>query len=609
MSNNKLSELIKIIEEKSNVSDIISDYISLEKKGNNHVGLCPFHSDSNPSMSVSDQKHIFKCFVCGAAGGAITFVKNYKGISYIDAVKEVADKLKIDWRPYITQRQRVIKPEIKRGWEINEEALNFFKYNLSNTKNQNIISYVESRGLTKDINDKFDIGYSQEGLSNFLLNKDFTEEEIIKYGLAKRREDTTLQDYFINRLIFTIRDYDGNIIGFSGRVMDSNSKYVKYMNSPETPLFKKSNVLYNVHNSKISGNLKSELIVVEGFMDVIALSKVGIENSIATMGTAFTNQHNKIISKITKNIVLAFDSDAAGINASISTGKTLLSDGLNVDVVSIPSGKDFDELLKLGKDEVTKTLSNKKSFVNFYKTLIYKKLDSQGDNVSFDILKGLMEILVMNGDKFISSNIINETSEKYKIDKNILEDEYNSKLTETSNHKQNVQNQPQPPFVPEFIPHVQSTDEVRLQKFTSQISKTDERHNTKIQLTMKEETIVSCAIMYDFAYEYLKSKKFFIRNEETRKLWNAYLNSKENDIPIQDEIVNARIEALKSKTIESMNKFSFVEIHDQDTYANFIEGYNHILKEFDKLNLMNELNNSTEWEEKEHILKMLKKIS
>ncbi len=610
MQNNKLSELIKIIEEKSNVSDIISDYISLEKKGNNHVGLCPFHSDSNPSMSVSDQKGIFKCFVCGAGGGAISFVQNYEGISFIDALKKVADKLKIDWRPYISQREKKINPEHKRGWEINQEALNFFKYNLSNTSDNRLLSYINERGLSKEIIDKFDIGYSSEGLSNFLLNKEFTEDEIVKYGLAKRREDTTLQDYFINRLIFTIKDKDGNIVGFSGRVTE-DSKYVKYMNSPETPIFKKSQILYNLEKAKIAANLKGELIVVEGFMDVIALHKAGFDNSIATMGTAFTKQHNKIIKSITNNISLAFDSDVAGINATISTGKTLLNDGFNIDVISIPNGKDFDELLKLGVDKVKETLNDKQKFINFYKNMIYKKLDGQGDNVSFDVLKQLLAILSMNDDKFTASNIINEISEKYKIDKDILDEEYKTNIVK--HHQPIINDQSnvigEPPFIPEYVPPRQTTEETKLKQFANQISQGDDRHQEKIWLRVKEEEIVSYAVMYDFAYEYLRDNPIFISNDEIKDLWSSYINSKENNIPITSEVMIARIETLKDKAIKTIGNFQFQEVHDKATYIELIKTYIHLLGDFNLKMLKDSLNRETDFKEKEHILELIKKIS
>ncbi len=593
---NKLSELIKIIEEKSNVSDIISDYISLEKKGNNHVGLCPFHSDSNPSMSVSDQKGIFKCFVCGAGGGAISFVQNYEGISFIEAVKKVSEKLKIDWKQYISQREIKINPEEARGWEINEEALNFFRYNLNNNQDSKVKSYIESRGLNESILDKFGIGYSGEGLSNFLLNKEFTEDEIIKYGLAKRKEDTTLQDYFINRLIFTIRNKDGKIVGFSGRVIEE-SQYAKYMNSPETPIFKKSNILYNLDRAKTTANLRKQLIVVEGFMDVIALHKAGIDNSIATMGTAFTKEHNSIIKSITHNIVLAFDSDVAGINATISTAKTLIQDELHVEVVTIPNGKDFDELLKQGKQAVATTLEDKKDFLAFYKDMIFKKLDSQGTDLSFDSLRELLKVISFYNDRLKADINLNEISNRYNISRDILDEEY-SKFVKVDKS----------PFMNDYIPPTPNTQETQLQKVVRKITPKDPRHPQKIWLAMAEEEIVSYAVTHDYALDYLKDNPIVINNPDTYDLWKAYLGSVINGIEITNEVVLSRIAALKEKANQS-NDNEVKEVYNLTSFIQYVDNYKDTLIKFNILNLKKAIEEESNFEEKDNLLRMLSKLT
>ncbi len=594
MQNNKLSELIEIIE-KSNVSSIISDYISLEKKGSNHMGLCPFHPDSNPSMSVSDQKGIFKCFVCGAGGNAISFVQNYEGITFIEAVKKVSEKLGIDWKQYINFREVKINPKIKRGWEINEEALNFFKYNLNNTNNPKVLEYIKTRGLTSDILDKYDIGFSGEGLSNFLLNKEFTEEEIVTYGLAKRKEDTTLQDYFINRLIFSIKDKNGNIVGFSGRVIEE-SKYAKYMNSPENPVFKKSSILYNLDKAKTQANLKKELIIVEGFMDVIALGKAGIENAIATMGTAFTNDHNKIIESITNNIILAFDSDVAGINAAISTSKTLVQGKNKVSIVTVPNGKDFDEILSLGKERVIETLNNKKDFLLFYKEMIFNKLGNSYSVEQFDVIRELLKVISFYDDNLVTDVNINEISEKLNISKEVLMEEF-SKFKKKDNN----------PFLKEDIPV--NREQKILEKATSNIKREEPRFMKKIWLANTADEIVSYAIMYDFAFDYLKNHTIIIDNDDTRKLWRSYLENKINNVEITDEILLSRIENLVQKAKQNIANNEIQEIHNTKTFEEFIRNYENQLSEF-RLKLLNaEMKNATDIEERGFIFDMINNLS
>ncbi len=605
MQNNKLSELIKIIEEKSNVSEIISDYISLEKKGNNHVGLCPFHSDSNPSMSVSDSKGIFKCFTCGAGGGPIAFVQNYEGISFIEAIKKICAKLGIDWKQYISQREIKIDPVKARGWEINQEALNFFKYNLKNTTNTSIKKYVEDRGIDNEIIDTFDIGFSSEGLFNFLLNKNFTEDEIVKYGLAKRKEDTTLQDYFINRLMFTIKDENGNIVGFSGRVIE-DVKYVKYMNSPETPVFKKSDILYNFHSAKISANLKKELIVVEGFMDVIALYKSGIKNAIATMGTAFTNEHNKKISSIVNNVILAFDSDVAGINATISTAKNLLNKKSKIYVVTIPSGKDFDELMKQGEAAITQTLEDRKLFITFYKEMIYKKLDSQGDDVSFDVLKELLKVL-SNSDELFISKTINEIAKRYEIDKEVVQSEFDKVKQPTKNESSS--NYQEPPFVPEYIPQAPSENDVYLRDAVRELEKStpDNRNQETLLLDVIEKKILSYAITEDFAYEHLCNNPIAFREHTNTILWREYSESKSKNLIIEDVEIAQKINDLKKWNEIQMQADESVEVDGVETYKSLIENYKALIDDYNEPRILEALNEA-EFDEKPHYLEMLKKL-
>ncbi len=594
-------ELINLIEEKSNISSIISDYISLEKKGNNHVGLCPFHSDTNPSMSVSDAKGIFKCFTCQAGGGPINFVQNYEGISFNDALIKLAEKLDIDWRQYITKKVVKLNPEEVKGWEINEEALNFFKYNLTNSTNNQLNKYVQDRSLTQDIIEKFDIGYSGDGLANFLINKGYSEDEIVKYGLAKRREDTTLQDYFINRLIFTIKNRDGKVIGFSGRVIE-NSKYAKYLNSPETPVFKKTKILYNLHRAKTPANLKKELIVVEGFMDVIALSKSGIDHAIATMGTAFTKDHNTTIRSITTNVILAFDSDVAGINATIQNGKSMLSEGFNIDVVKIPSGKDFDELSKSGADKVSETLSEKVKFVNFYKEMIYKRLDANKDNISFDVLKELLRLLKINNDEFVASSIINDIVVKYNIDKEVLMNEYKSNANQV-----NKTNEIAPP---PYVGDVQMIEQQYQNNYQlkQEVNKTINNNSTlkdieRVKLISMENTLVYLALSDETAFYHLHDKPIVFIEDSLTSFWTPIENYE--SIDKESDEYKKQLEIISSK----IDHNQITELNTIQAFDEYYDKYIYIINIYNKKLLANQIKSETTLDEKKHLHNILKKNS
>lgn len=425
---NDFTQVLNEIKSKSSLSEIISNYISLEKKGANHMAVCPFHQDTTPSLSISDSKGIYKCFVCGESGNSsATFVSKFNGISFAEGVKEVAEKVGVEWKGHFKIQQEKLDPIQKRGFEINEEANIFFKYNLKNNLGDKIKEYIDSRGLDEAMIERFDIGFSGNNLSDFLANKGFTEDEIIQFGFAKRKEDGGLYDYFIDRLMFPIRDHKSRIVGFSGRVVEE-SKYAKYLNSPETPVFKKDSVLFNFNEAKKNAHLKKEIIIVEGFMDVIALNKVGIENVVSTMGVSLTKKHSKLIRESTKRVLLAFDGDIAGINATIKTGKDLLIEGFEVNVVSMKGGKDFDDVVKQGQEKVYEILNNNLKFVNFYKKMIFKMLDQQGENVSFELFKELLKILAIYSkqyEPFTANRIIVEASEKYKIERELIDKEYN----------------------------------------------------------------------------------------------------------------------------------------------------------------------------------------
>ncbi len=593
---NNLNELLTQIENKGNIVDIISDYISLEKKGNNFVGLCPFHSDSNPSMSVSTSKGIYKCFVCGAGGGPINFVQNYEGISFIEAVKKVSDKLEIDWRDFISTKTIKINPEISRGWEINQEAQNFFKYSLNNS-NDNIQDYIKKRDLNEDVRNKFLIGLSGDGssLNKFLLNKGFTETELIKYGLAKRRENTTLVDYFINRLMFAIQDTNSNIIGFSGRVIDSDSKYAKYLNSPETPLFKKSKILYNLNNAKIKANIKKELIVVEGFMDVIALYKAGVENAIATMGTAFTKQHTDIVKSITNNIVLAFDSDQAGINALISVAKELIKGKINTYTLQIPAGKDFDELYKNNKNSVIETIENKRDFLSFYKEMLFKVMENANSTKFSNLLKTLLETVSLFDDSFIIERTLNEISEKFNLSKKTLEDEFDKNKVIFKNEENIIDGDP---YLKPYVPREPLRKEVK----NLSISK---KNNKLIKLIEQEELILTYAMQSNEAFNILLniSTAFPIYDEILFNAWEAFKLNKKNKINITNKIDLSIINKILNNDISNKLKDEYIDLENFEEYiSNNISLYKKIQKE--KLGV--ELLNAPTADEKLLLAEMLK---
>ncbi|RTZ68614.1 MAG: DNA primase [Tenericutes bacterium] len=309
-------------------------------------------------MSVSPEKQMFKCFVCGTAGGPIKFVSLIKNQPYVLALEELANKVGVDFKS--KKNVKTYSEKQLRLFEINKEAMNFFQYSLSIEVGDKALEYVKSRGLSQEIIDNFSIGYApSSGLKDFLIKKGYDEADLINLSLI----NSSGNDFFKDRLIFTIKDEDNNIVGFSGRDL-SNKAQAKYINSSESEIFKKSTIIYNFSQVKNFLNKDKIIYINEGFMDVIAMSRAGIKNSVAIMGTSLTKEHLKTLSNF--KIRLFLDSDKAGINATIKSIKILLENKISVEVVQNNTALDPDEILdKKGVEELIKISNNLISGIEF----------------------------------------------------------------------------------------------------------------------------------------------------------------------------------------------------------------------------------------------------
>ena len=387
MSKPSYEEIINI-QRKVNIVDIIRDFIPLSKKGKNYFGICPFHDDHNPSMSVSPDKQMYKCFVCGEAGNVFNFVKNYKHISYYDAVKEVADKVGISIN--IDAHKQIINDKDNELYQIYDISNKFYQNNLNTSFGKIARKYLSERQIDDDIIKKFQIGlsFSDNKLSKLLLSKGYTENTLVNSGICVSYGNT-VSDIYKDRIMFPLWDTNGKTIGFSGRIYEGNDTS-KYINTKETDIFKKGSLLYNYDNARKSILDKDELIIVEGFMDVIRLYTIGIENVVASMGTAITKEQVKLIRKLTNNVVLMFDGDKAGNKATNSFIEVSDSIDFNIKVVRLEDDLDPDDyILKKGKDKMLEHLS--KPMTAFDYSLISIKENYDFNNAE-DVSKFIKEI-------------------------------------------------------------------------------------------------------------------------------------------------------------------------------------------------------------------------
>ena len=304
------NDLVNEIRSKLDIVNVISSYISLEKKGRNYFGLCPFHDDHTPSLSVSPDKQIYKCFVCGESGNVFNFVMNYEHISFQEALQTLASQAGIDIKVNIKRDNRYDK-----FYNIMDLANNYYQNNLSSTKGAKARKYLEDRKLTTETIKEFEIGLSldkRDELTNLLISKGNSLEELNDIDLSNTNHDT-----FINRIMFPLHNANGKVIGFSGRIYNGEDLN-KYQNTKETVIFKKRENLFNYHRAKEEIRKSKSLIVMEGFMDVIRAHTVGIKNCIATMGTALAPEQLALIKKLSNNIYLCYDGDNAGKKATLA---------------------------------------------------------------------------------------------------------------------------------------------------------------------------------------------------------------------------------------------------------------------------------------------------
>lgn len=366
-------DIKKQIIDQTNIVEVVGEVVNLTKRGSSYFGLCPFHNDNNPSMSVNGEKKIFNCFSCNTKGNVIYFYSRFNNLSEDQATIALAKRLGIEISEASTKE--AIKQE--RLFKVMDEATKFYCFYLNNS-NEGLIAkeYLSKRGLSDEIIKKLKIGLASNAknyLHLALKQKNCSELDQVELGLVKNNENNETYDVFRNRIIFPIENNEGKVVGFSGRIY-TESNQAKYINSTENAIFHKGQILYNFHNAMPNIRQNDEIIIFEGFMDVIAGMKAGIEHSVATMGTALTNDHIKSILNLTKNIVLCFDGDEAGIHAMKRSAMLFANFGIIPKAIVLPNNLDPDEYQKLyGVEALTDYFSKNKKNVYMYLYDLAKK--------------------------------------------------------------------------------------------------------------------------------------------------------------------------------------------------------------------------------------------
>lgn len=427
-------EIIQKIKNENDVVDIVSEVVRLKRSGKNYMGLCPFHKEKSPSFSVSSDKQIYKCFGCGEAGNVFTFLMKYRNMDFIEAVKYLADRANITIE-YNDDKTRAYEEQKKRLYKLNVEAARFFYSNL--VKNKKAQKYFTARGISVSTMKRFGLGFAPDSwhsLLDGLKRKGYTELDMLNLGLIIKSEKGNMYDRFRNRIMFPVFDYSGRVIGFGGRVLDDSKP--KYLNSPESLIFQKGINLYGL-NFALKNKSNRIFIIVEGYMDCISLHQYGITNVVASLGTALTERQAKLLRRYADKIIMAYDADGAGQAATIRGMEILRKEGLDVRIMSMPSGKDPDEFIRANGKEAFLRIADKAMSLIDYK--IKKAAEGVNFNDSQEVIKYikkatevLAELNPVEKDVYIK-RMSQETGVKEQAIYDLLKGQLNNSSKEASN--------------------------------------------------------------------------------------------------------------------------------------------------------------------------------
>lgn len=451
-------ETIEKIKETARIEEVVGDFVHLKKRGSSLIGNCPFHGEKTPSFHVSVSKGIYKCFGCGVAGDSVRFIMEHEKYSYPEALKFLANKYNIEVEETVETVQDLEAQNTRESlYIVSQFAANYFEDQMWNSQEGKTIglSYFKERGFREDILKKFNLGYSPDvwdALTQDAVKNKHAEEYLEKTGLAIRNDKGKLYDRFRGRVMFPIHNFTGRIIGFGGRTLKTDKNVPKYVNSPESEIYHKSNVLYGLFHAKKAIRDQDNCYLVEGYADVLSVHQANIENVVASSGTSLTIEQIRLISRFTQNVTILYDGDAAGIKASLRGLDMILEEGLNVKVVSFPAGDDPDSYMhKVGAGAFkTYIEDNRKDFILYKANVLLA--DAGNDPIKrAGIIRDIVESIAKIPDNIKASVFIRECSSLLQIEERILLTELNTmraaKLKKANNtqSKQQAQYQDMPP--------------------------------------------------------------------------------------------------------------------------------------------------------------------
>lgn len=412
------------------VEEVVGEFVQLKNRGVNRLGLCPFHNEKTPSFIVSPGKNIYKCFGCGESGSSVDFMMKHEHLTFPQALKWLANKYNIHIEEEEQTPEQIARENEREGlFAVSKFAADFFsKTLLENEKGRAIgLSYFQERGFSQEIIEKFNLGYSPEdwdALAKTALDAGYPMDSLVKAGLVIKKDQGGVYDRFRNRVIFPIHNASGRVLGFGGRILINDKKKPKYVNSPESPIYDKSNVLFGLYTAKNQIIKKDNCYLVEGYTDVISFYQSGIENVVSSSGTSLTEGQIKLIKRYTPNITILYDGDAAGIKASFRGIDMIVKAGMNVRVILFPDGEDPDSYAKShSATELTEFLaSSEQNFINFKSELLSKEAGNDPFKKA-QVVREIVETIALVPEQLNRIFFIRETSQLLNVEEKVLTNE------------------------------------------------------------------------------------------------------------------------------------------------------------------------------------------
>lgn len=427
------AETIEKIKETARIEEVVGDFVHLKKRGSSLIGNCPFHGEKTPSFHVSVNKGIYKCFGCGVAGDSVRFVMDHEKYTYPEALKYLATKYNIEVEETVESKEQIELNSARESlYIVSQFAASYFEDQLWNSDDGKAIglSYFKERGFREDIVKKFNLGYSPDvwdALTLEAVKNQHAEEYLEKTGLSIRNDKGKLYDRFRGRVMFPIHNFTGRVIGFGGRTLKTDKNVPKYVNSPESDIYHKSNVLYGLFHAKKAIRDQDNCYLVEGYADVLAVHQAYIENVVASSGTSLTIEQIKLISRFTQNVTILYDGDAAGIKASLRGLDMILEEGLNVKVVSFPDGDDPDSYMhKVGAGAFKTYIEEQRQDFILYKANILLAEAGKDPIKRAGIIRDIVESIAKIPDNIKASVFVRECSHLLEIEERVLLTELNA---------------------------------------------------------------------------------------------------------------------------------------------------------------------------------------